>query len=106
MKIRRLTAFALVLCVAVSVSCARTPSNKSSQHIVKGYFNKYGKKFKTSEFGAYKLDSVSVIDIVEIHKGLVAATSEIKFVEGPSYMVRCMIEKRSFGWKLVSWEKI
>lgn len=98
--------FTLCLVLFFTFACARTPPTNTAKHVVKRYFHKYGHKFKAGDFGMHKLENISVLDIQEIHKGMAAVTAEVKLKEGPIYMVRCMLEKKTLGWRLISWEKI
>lgn len=96
----------LILFLVVSASCARTPTVKKSEHVMDRYFHKYGNKFDDSDLGKYKIESVRTFDIAEVHKHLVAVTAEVKLLDGPVYNVRCMLQKKTLGWRLVSWERL
>ncbi|PIR20109.1 MAG: hypothetical protein COV45_09055 [Deltaproteobacteria bacterium CG11_big_fil_rev_8_21_14_0_20_47_16] len=97
---------ALILCVAV-VGCARQPSEKKAANLGKHYFNKYGRKYKTSTFGLAKIQKVEVESIQEVHKGMVQATMTLTNKEGLTSHVLCMIQRNDpFGWRIVSWENL
>ncbi len=104
--LKRLMLLASCFLLLFAFACARTPTTRTSEHVVKRYFHKYGNKFDASDFGKYKIEEVRVLDIKEIHKHLVAATAEVKLHEGPIYTVRCMLQKKTLGWRLISWEKL
>ena len=97
----------VVLFLFMLTACGgRLPKVKTAEHVMKRYFNKYGHKFKTSEYGQYKVDSVTVIEINEVHKNMVSAEGQVKLFEGPVNNVNCILEKKTFGWRVVSWEKM
>lgn len=96
----------LVASLFIATACARVPSTKTSHHVIEKYFHKYGKHYKKSDFGINQIESVSVIETKEIHKQLAAVTAEVKLQNGPIYMVRCMIERKTLGWYLASWERL
>lgn len=89
-----------------SAYAARMPKEKNAQRVVQNYFHRYGHKFKESEFGRNKIEYVRILDMEEIHKHLVAIEAEIKFIEGPIVNVRCNLNRKTLGWKLVTWEKL
>jgi len=86
--------------------CARVPRPKTSEHVLNGYFHKYGRKFKESDFGKYKVDHVNIFYTEEIHKNMVAVTAEILFKEGPSQNVRAILQRKTLGWRIISWERL
>lgn len=97
----------VVLFLFILTACgARMPKVKTAEHVVKHYFAKYGHKFKTSDYGKYKLDSVTIMELSEIHKNMISATGQVKLFEGPINNITCILEKKSFGWRVVSWEKM
>ncbi len=95
-----------VLCLIFLLGCARTPSNKTSERIIKRYFTKYGHKFKESDFGKYKVESVDVAGTEEMHKHMVAAKAIVKLSGGPAYQVRCVMDKKTLGWHVTAWENL
>ena len=94
------------LCLLFLLGCARTPNNKTSERIIKKYFIKYGHKYKESDFGKYKVDSVDVASTEEIHKHMVATKALVKLSGGPTYQVRCVIDKKTLGWRVEAWENL
>lgn len=101
------TVSCLILAAVLLTACGgRLPKTKSSENTIERYFHRYGHKYKGSDFTIYKIESVRVIDAQEIHKGLVAIMAEVKLIGGPTYMVRCTMEKKTFRWKLMSWERM
>lgn len=107
---KRIKAFiltALILPFFASPAFAdRLPKTTTAEKILTHYFHKYGKKYKGSDFNTYKINNVQIIDVSEIHKNLAAATGNVILRDGPIYRVRCVLEKKSLRWRLVSWEKI
>lgn len=105
MNRKRFLAVALIFLI-LSACSGRLPKAKTAGHVIDHYFHKYGREFKTSDFGKGKVEKVDVFEMEELHKNLAAVTAEVKFSDGPSYMVRCVLEKKSFGWRFVSWERL
>lgn len=103
---KKILLLAVVLSLAAPACGGRLPKPKTAGNIVESYFHRYGRKFKTSDFGQHKVDEVAVLDTQEIHKHLVAVTAQVKFQNGPSQMIRCTLEKKALGWRFVSWEKL
>jgi len=103
---KKILLLAMALSLAVPACGGRLPKAKTAGNVVENYFHKYGRKFKASDFGQHKIDEVAVLDTQEIHKNLVAVTAQVKFQNGPSQMVRCVLEKKALGWRFVSWEKL
>lgn len=106
---RRSAKYIVVLVIAAIMFSAcggRMPKNKTASNIIKGYFHKYGKKYKTTDFGGSKIESVDVAGVEEIHKHMVAATAYVKLQNGSVLSVRCVLERKTLGWHFVSWEKM
>ncbi len=99
----------LITCglLLAAVACGgRLPKANVSEGLVKQHFKHYGKKFKESDFGTHKIESISIIDTKELHKNMVAVMSDVKLVHGPAYRVRVVMGKKTLGWKILSWEKL
>ncbi len=106
---RRSTGWIVVLVIAAVMFSAcggRMPKNKTASNVINGYFHKYGKKYKETDFGRSKIQSVDISDVQEIHKNMVAATAYVKLQDGSVWSVRCVLEKKTLGWHFVSWEKM
>ena len=88
----------------MATSCARQPSYKSSQKIIKRYFKKYGKKYQETVYGSSKIGSVEVISQQEIHKDLVAIQAFITLEDGTVRRVHVTVEDGPTGWRFLSWE--
>ncbi len=99
-------AFICLFFLLTAACGARVPNTETAEKVSKRFFVKYGKKFKNSEVGVYKVAGTKVLEVQEIHKNMVMATIEVDFIDGPDMITKCVLEKRSFGWKLVSWEKL
>jgi hypothetical protein len=99
---------AIAIClIFLLFGCAgRVPQTKRAEGLINHHFHKYGKKFKTSDFGMHKIKKVSVLNVQELHKNMVAAFAEVELQDGPIYMVRCVLEKKSLGWRFISWERL
>jgi hypothetical protein len=103
----RKVAISFVIAMALLVSCGgRIPKGKTAGNIIKGYFQKYGKKYKETDFGRSRVEGVDVAEVQEIHKNMIAATAFVKLRDGSVWSVRCVLEKKTLGWRFVSWEKL
>ena len=97
---------ALVAMAAVSGCGGRGPSPKVAQRVIRHEFHHYGKKYKESVFGKSKVKEIEIVSTEEIHKHLVAVTSFLTLENNEVLKVRVTMEKKSFGWRYVSWEKL
>lgn len=103
----RFVIFACFFGFLILFGCAhRLPKENSAGKIIERHFHKYGKKFKETDFGKYKVKDVQVIDISEIHKNMAAVTANVILNEGPTPRVRCVLEKKPLGWRFISWENL
>lgn len=97
----------LLLVLGFLVSCAgRTPSPQTAHHKVQKHFQKYGKRYKDSDFGTHKLERVEISSIDEIQKKLVEVEAYAYLADGVVYKVRAILRKKTFGWKVISWETL
>ncbi len=104
---KRILAITLGVMILMSAACgARVPKTKTAENVSRKFFIKYAKNFKTSDVGQYKVKGTRLLEVQEIHKNMVMATIEVNFIDGPNLMTKCVLEKKPFGWKLVSWEKM
>ncbi len=98
---------ALILIVLLSSSCTgRIPSPTVAHKSVTKYFQKYGKKYKESDFGKHPVQKVEIVKVEGIQKDLAQAEAYTYLQEGPVYWVRVILQKKTFGWKSISWEKL
>ncbi len=74
--------------------------------LVTKYFQKYGKKYKESDFGKHPVQKVEIVKVEGIQKDLAQAEAYTYLQEGPVYWVRVILQKKTFGWKSISWEKL
>ncbi len=104
----RILLLGMVLLVgAAGLGCARQPSEKTMVRKAKSYFRSYGREYKTTAFGLSKVDSATVEEAQEIHKGLVEGVLTLSHRDASSVRVRCMYQRNDpFGWKIVSWENL
>ncbi len=103
----RFLATFLVLFFVVCTGCSRQPSDTSMSRMSRGYFNSYGRKYKTTAFGLSKVTTAKVEGTQEWHKGLAEGEIALTHRDGTTSHVRCMFQLHSpFGWKIVSWENL
>lgn len=104
---RRYSVLAMALLIAITAGCARQPSEKTMSRMSKGYFNKYGRKYKATSFGLSKIESARVDSAREWNKALVEGDLTLTHRDGTTSTVRCMFQRNDpFGWKIVSWENL
>ena len=83
------------------------PSAQRSQHLIEKHFKKYGRKYKDSDFGKYPVQKVEISSISELQHHLAEVEAfTILSGEGGAYKIRATLEKKTLGWKLLSWESL
>ncbi len=98
-----------LICTVVvffATGCARLPSNQSASKILKHQYAKYGKKYKDSVLGSSKVSTVQIDGMDEIHKHYVAVYAYVNLVNGTQIKTRNTLQKKTLGWKFVSWENL
>lgn len=96
-----------VLLLAFLVSCGgRVPSPQTAHDKTQKHFRKYGKRYKDSDFGQHKIERVEIESIQEIQKNLAQAEAYAYLADGVVYKVRLILRKKTFGWRVVSWETL
>jgi hypothetical protein len=97
----------LLLVLSFLVSCGgRVPSPQTAHGKVQKHFQKYGKKHKESDFGRSRLDRVEIGSVKEIQKKLAEVEAYAYLADGTVYRVRVTLRKKTFGWKVISWETL
>ncbi len=97
----------LFILIPFFAACSgRVPSAKTAHHVVTKNFEKYGKKYKDSDFGKHHLDKVEIVSVKEIQKNMASVEAYTYLNEGPVYWIRATVEKKAYGWRLISWEKL
>ena len=85
--------------------CAsRLPSPATSQKVIAKYFKKYGKKYRETDFGQFKVQTVELASTEELQKNWASAEAFVYLTNGPVYRVRFTLQKKAFGWRYQSWE--
>ncbi len=108
-KYKKIIFFLVVVALSGSlVACgARLPKPKTAQGALKSYFKSYGKDYKASDFGQFKVDKVEIADITERQKGMVAVEAYISLGDGDViYKVRATLLKKTLYWRVISWENL
>ena len=97
----------LVLLGICSGGCAgRIPSNAKAASIAKKHFEKYGKKFKETEFSQSRVSAVEVKAVEELQKNLATSFLVVKFENGSEIPVIMTFQrKQPLGWRATGWEK-
>lgn len=98
----------LILIASLLTACGgRMPSAQRSQHLIEKHFKKYGRKYKDSDFGKYPVQKVEISSINELQHHLAEVEAfTILSGEGGAYKIRATLEKKTFGWRLLSWESL
>jgi len=94
------------LLAMIGVACARQPREEKAVAIMNNYFKHYAKKYPDSILGKYGVNSLKLDGIEEIHKGLVAAVGVLELADGNRLVVKCNLQRKALGWKMVSWENL
>lgn len=98
--------------IALSLLClqacgGRIPSADTAQDIVKGYFNKYGKKYKETPFGNHKVQQVQILSMEEIQKNLAYGSALLTLDNGSAFKINMnFIYKAPLGWRQQGWELV
>jgi len=82
------------------------PSPQKAHGKTHKHFQKYGKKYKDSDFGQHRIEKVEIASVKEIQKNLAEAEAYAYLADGIVYRVRVTLRKKPFGWKVVSWEAL
>lgn len=95
-------------CLFILAACGgRLPSPKTSERVITKHFKKYGKKYKESDFGRYKVEKVEIDQIEEIQKNMASVEAFTYLSEGSSvYRVRVTLQRKALGWRYQSWENL
>jgi len=101
--------FLIFLGISLSLTACggRLPSPETSQKVITKYFEKYGKKYRDSDFGRHRVERVEIEGIEEIQRKL-ASVKAFTYLsdEGPVYRVRFTFGKKSFRWRPQAWENL
>lgn len=92
--------------VLFAAGCARMPTNKNASNILKHQYTKYGKQYKDSALGSSQVSTVQIDSMDEIHKHYVAVYAYVNLVDGTQIKTRNTLQKKTFGWKFISWENL
>jgi hypothetical protein len=101
---RKTTLIIAIILAMVGASCARQPTVKQSNKIIRSYFTKYGKKYPATIFGTSRVKDVEITKEEEIHKGLVAIESFLTMTDGTVQRINVTAKRAPLGWRFVSWE--
>ncbi len=98
--------FALLGLLVIPSCGSRMPSPQTAHKIMAKSFSKYGKKYKTSDFGQHPVEKVEVSAIHELQKNLAEVEGLVHLDGGSTYRVRVTVKKSPFGWKYLAWENL
>ena len=96
----------LVFFISLSGCAGRVPSAQRAHHLTQKYYKKYGKKYKASDFGEHRVERVEIVKVQELQKKIADIDAYVYLESGPVYWVRVTVQKKTFGWRVVSWETL
>lgn len=100
--------FFLLFLSLITVACAgRVPSNAKTSEIAKKHFQKYGKKYKDSEFALSKISAVEVKAVEELQKNVATGFLIVKLDNGTEIpVIMTFLRKIPLGWRTTGWERV
>lgn len=102
---KKLLSFLLVALFLISCG-GRVPSPQTAHKKTYKHFEKYGKKNKESDFGVHKIEKVEIASVREIQKKMAEVEAYAYLADGIVYKVRVILRKKTFGWRVISWETL
>jgi hypothetical protein len=97
----------LILVFLLPACAGRTPSNAKTAHLSKKYFNKYGKKYKETDFFNNKVKSVEIKRTEELQKNVATSFVLLDLADGKDVpVILTMIRKFPMGWRITGWERV
>lgn len=106
-RVKKYLLFVLSITLLLGACAGRIPSTETAQGIVKGYFNKYGKKYKETPFGGHSVQQVQIVSMEEIQKNLAYGTALVGLDDGASFKINMnFIYKAPLGWRQQGWEMV
>lgn len=97
----------LIFSFVLGACAGRTPSTHTSQDIIKDYFNKYGKKYKSSAFGGKQVKAVQILSMEEIQRHLSYGTALVTLDNDSTVKINMnFLYKSPLGWRQQGWELV
>jgi len=104
---RKVLLILLLITFTLPACGGRTPSNAKTSKLTKGYFKKYGKKYKETVFHSTKVQEVKVEQTQELQKDVATSFVLVKLDNGTEVpVILTMIRKLPLGWRITGWEKV
>ena len=95
----------IALSLFFTACLGRVPSNTSTASMTKGYFKKYGNKYKDTVFSESPVSSIEVKAVKELQKDVATSLAVVKLENGTEIpIISTMIRKPPLGWRMTSWE--
>lgn len=96
----------LVTLLAFMAACGgRIPSDVKTANLTRGYFKKYGKKYKDTIFYNNQVAAVEVKQTQELQKNVATSFVLVDLQEGQEVpMILNIIRKFPLGWRITGWE--
>jgi len=74
--------------------------------VAQKHFNKYGKKYKETEFGQSRVSTVEVKAVEELQKNLATSFLLVKLDNGSEIPVIMTFQRKApLGWRTIGWER-
>jgi hypothetical protein len=96
----------LLLLLALIACGGRVPSPQTAHSKAQKHFQKYGKNHKDSDFGQHKVQKVEISSVQELQKNMAESEAYVYLADGIVYKVRVILRKKTFGWRVISWETL
>lgn len=100
-------AFLLILISALPlIHCGgRVPSPKTAQSMSQHYFERYGKKYKSSVLGVSPVARVEIAQVVEQSRNMADVEAFLILAnEQKAHVLLTFKKTPPLGWKILSWE--
>lgn len=96
----------LILLLLMITACAgRTPSDAKTANLAKGYFKKYGNKYKETVFYNNAPQQVEVKRTQELQRSLANSFVLLQLKDGQQIpVILTLLNKFPRGWRISSWE--
>ena len=91
-------AFLVSLALSGVEGCGgRLPSPKTAHKVIQKHFQKYGRKYKESDFGKHPVEKVEIFEVTEVQKDLAEALAYVALEGGSTVRRRVTLRKEPTG---------
>lgn len=97
----------LLLSLMLAACGGRVPSAKTAQGVATSHLKGYGRKYKSSDFGARNLNRVAINSVIEVSRFVAEVDAIAALKDGRALRVLVTMQKKfPQGWFVVSWERV